>query len=125
MTTVTQVGLEWISDKTLDNEAGVIDDIAIGTNGSSESFFATALANEVYRASNGDPNVTVTETNDEGTYTFELDVTGGTEVTAGKSIREIALFESNGTMICIGNFNPVFIESGQTETFRVEFNPDA
>lgn len=125
MATYTKVGLEWISDKTLDNESGVIQDIAVGTDDSSESYFATALGSEEYRASTGDPNVTLTETDDSGRFEVEVEVTGGTEVPAGTDITEVGLFESNGTLILIGNFSVVPVASASTEAFRVIFNPEA
>lgn len=124
MATITQVGLEWLSDKALDNETDVIDEIAVGSDGSSESFFATDMGTQEFRAAFSNPNVTLSETDNEGKFEVTVEVTGGTEVPAGTIIREVALFTSGDVLIAIGNITAVQVDSGASESFRIEVDPN-
>lgn len=124
MATVTKVGLEWLSDKALDKETDHIDEIAVGSDGSSESFLATDIGTEEYRAQFSNPNVTLSETDDEGKFEVTVEVTGGTEVPAGTIIKEVALFTSGGVLIEIGNITNVQVDSGASESFRIELDPN-
>jgi hypothetical protein len=121
MVTVTDSGLEWLTDKTRDGASSRVDAVALGT-GTNESTTATALGNEVHRGDDSEPAVSFVET-DQTTYEARITVTGGTEVPAGTAISEIAVLAGGagggGTLVVIDQFDAVTVEAGHTERFDV------
>lgn len=124
MTTTTDLGLEWIGDKTIDNVNDSISKIAVGSGSGNESTVASSLANEVYRGDVADSNVTQVESSATGRFDTEVVVTGGVEVPANTVITEIALFSGSGVMIVIDDFDSgVTVGAGVKQSFQIRFNP--
>lgn len=126
MTTVTDDGLDWLGDKSLDRVASRIDAIAVGT-GTNESNGASALGNEEYRSNHSNNNVEFVETGATGEYDAIITVKGGTEVPAGTTITEVGVFAGGdgggGTLVAIDEFAGVTVEDGHTEEFTVPVDP--
>jgi hypothetical protein len=127
MTTTTDVGLEAISDVLIGNRTGQINALAIGTGTGTESAGATSLGSEVFRAGAADSNVELIETGSAGETELILRVKGGTDVSAGTAITEVAAFidgaGGGGELVVIDNFADVIIETGHTEEFTIPFTP--
>lgn len=126
MVTTTNVGLEWLGDKTLDKVSSHIDTIAVGT-GKNESRDATTLGNEEYRADDSTSVVEFVETGDQGQYEARIEVQGGTEVPANTKITEVGVFAGGGggggTLAIIDEFDYIEVGDGHTEEFVVPATP--
>lgn len=123
MTTITDNGLEWLSDAALGFNSEEIDAIAVGTGAGNEGTGATSLTAEEYRADQTSEDVVFIETDATGAFEAIITVTGDQEVPAGTEITEIAVFagetDANPTMIVIDEFAAVTIENGHTEEFTI------
>lgn len=123
MTTTTDDGLDWYWDRALGRLTDEIDTIAVGTGSGAEGAGASSLTNEVYRATKSDSNV---EFLDVGIGEGEAVITlkGGTEVTGGTEITEMAVIAgggTGGTILHIDEFAGVVVEAGHTEEFTMPF----
>lgn len=123
MTTITDTGLEWISDVILGSVTEEIDAIAVGSGTGAEGNGATSLTTEEYRAQKSNEDVVFTETDATGAFEAIITITGGQEVPAGTQITEIGVFGGDGAadpdLIVIDEFASVTIEQGHTEEFTV------
>lgn len=126
MTTVTDDGLEWWGDKSIDNVSTRLDAIAVGT-GTNEATGASTLGSEAYRSNYTNSNVQFVETGATGEYEAIITVKGGTEVPAGTSITEVGVFAGGqgggGTLVAIDEFSAITVENGHTEEFTVPVDP--
>jgi hypothetical protein len=116
MTTITDTGIETIADLLIGDVTGGVDTIAIGT-GQNESATATSLGNEVFRATPADSNVELINSG-SGEAELAIRVKGGTDVSAGAAISEVAIIK-NTDIIIVDEFQGVTIETGHTEEFTV------
>lgn len=122
MTTIPDEGLEATGDLLKD----AIAYVGLGT-GQNESTTASALGSREYLAQTSNSNVRLVETGDTGEYEIVIEVTGGTEVSGGTNISEIAAFfgdpDSGGEVFAIDEFDAVEIEAGHTEEFTIPVDP--
>lgn len=121
---VTDVGLEWFGDKSLDNVTGVIDQVKIGTGTDGPSPDDTSLQNPVYSATTADAELTVEElSSDDGLVRATLTITGGSQVAAGTDISEFGVFVSNsGTMLFREVREAVTLNNGLEVEFRIDLD---
>ena len=123
MTTITDTGLEWISDTSLGKTGEEIDAIAVGTGTGNEGTGATSLASETYRADKSNEDVVFVETDATGAFEAVITVTGGQEVPDDTDITEIGVFGGDTAgdpdLIVIDEFAAVTVEQGHTEEFTV------
>lgn len=112
-------GREWIADKTLDNESGIIDEVAIGTGTSSVAATDTSMESQVYSATDSDPQVSITETGDVGVVECVITVTGGTEVSGGTEITEFGVFTSTGEMVYHETAPAIPVGAGEDVEFTI------
>lgn len=123
MTTTTDDGREWISEKVQGNESDAIDTIALGTGTGNEGSGAQSLANEVHRAHRSNSDVTFPEGNNPGEFEAVINITGGAEVPDGTEITEIGVFaggeDGSDTLIVIDEFSKVTVDQGHTEEFYI------
>jgi hypothetical protein len=123
MTTTTDDGLEWASEVIVGDRAEELNAIAVGTGTGNEGTGATSLANQVHKNDQTDADCTFKDLSATGELEAIITVTGGTEVTAGTTITEIAVFGGfNGgsdTLVVIDEFAGVTVEDGHTEEFTV------
>lgn len=123
--TVTDDGLEWIGDKTLDQDS--TDDekvrfVAVGTDSSTPASGDTQLGTEVHRQT-----ASFSESNATGGYDAVITISGGTEVSPGTTISELAIYAGTanddgtdeGTMILREVISGVTVESGHREQFTI------
>lgn len=115
MVTVTDNGLELISDELLD----VYDEIAVGTGTTDDAAGDTSLESETYRAQVSDSIVEFRETGGTGDYEAAIEVGGGLEVPAETEISEIGLF-ANGTLVVRDVFAAVTVEAGHRREFTID-----
>ncbi len=127
MVTVTDDGLERISDIFL----GFVDDkayrVAVGTGTGNEGKKANILNNRVYISNRDNDDCYFEETNATGGFRAHLEVTaGGSTASVSTSnpdendITEIAVFTKQGVLIVIDEFQEVTIPNGHTEEFTIE-----
>lgn len=125
MTTTTDAGLEWISDRTIGNVSDLLDTIAVGTGTGSEATTSTSLANEQHRADTTDSDVRFVETGNAAEYEAIITVTGGDEVPDGTVITEIGVIaggvDTGGTdtLVFVDEFTGVTVDQGHSEEFTV------
>lgn len=123
--TVTDDGLEWIGDKTLDQDS--TDDekvryVAVGTDSTTPASGDTQLGTEIHRQI-ADFN----ESNATGGYDAVITVSGGTEVDPGTTITELGIFAgtdtddgtNEGTLILREVISGVTVEAGHREQFTI------
>lgn len=126
MTTVTDDGLEALSDVSHGFRAAEIDAVGVGTGTGNEATGATSLANEAYRADKSNEDIEFVEAGASGAVEAIITVTGGQEVSAGAEINEIGVYigEQNGnaTLVVIDEFANVTVEDGHTEEFTVPYD---
>jgi len=122
MTTTPDDGLEAIGDLLLNAVAYV----GLGT-GQNESTTASALGNREYLVQTSNSNVELIETGSTGEYEVVIRVKGGTEVSGGTAISEMAVFDGDpdgsGTLLNIDEFSAKTVEAGHTEEFTIPVNP--
>jgi sulfate adenylyltransferase subunit 1 (EFTu-like GTPase family) len=123
MTTVTNEGLEWYRDLSLDG-GETINEVKIGSGTNTESTTATSLGAVEYSATNSSTDVEIQEGANTNEYVCNITVTGGLEVDAGTDITEFGVFSSDGKLIAIDNFTSVTVSSGVTEAFSMTFTID-
>lgn len=116
----TERGIEWVADKTIDNETGVIDTMMIGTGTTDPSLGDTSLENEVHRASTSSPRMSVVETSQVGQLELTIEITADNEVSAGTDITEYGVETSDGTFIYREVRDPITIEIGQNVEFVIQ-----
>lgn len=126
MTTFTDDGQEWVSDKIHDDVTDRIDTIAVGTGTGSESGDASQLADEVYRSDDSNNNVEFLDDGDTGEREATIVVNGGTEVPPNSQISEIAIIaggaDGGGTVVFIDEFADVTVEAGHEEAFTIPYD---
>lgn len=122
MTTTPDNGLEAIGDLLKDAVAYV----ALGA-GQNESTTATSLGDRQYTAQVSNSNVEVVETGVTGEYEVVIRVKGGTEVSGGTEISEMAIYDGDpgggGVLLQIDEFPSVEVEAGHTEEFTIPVDP--
>lgn len=122
---VPDVGLEWIGDKTLENDSTddeVVRYVAVGTGGTTPATGDTQLDNEIHRQEGE-----FTESNTTGGYDAVITVSGGTEVDPGDTITELGIFAgtyqddgtNQGTLLLRETINGVTVEAGHREQFTI------
>lgn len=119
MTTITDDGLDFYNEKSIDETSATIDTIAVGTGTGSESQTPTGLSSEVYRGVVTDTNINFSAITGEGRMEAVITLKGGTEVSGGTEITEMLVEASDGTIIAIDNFSAVTVEAGHTEEFTL------
>jgi len=122
MTTTPDEGLEAIGDAIKNGIAYV----GLGT-GKNESTTASALGNREYLAQTSNANVELVETGTTGEHEVIITVKGGTEVSGGTAISEMAVFngdpDAGGIVFAIDEFSAITVEAGHTEEFTIPINP--
>ena len=122
MTTTPDDGLEAIGD-LLRNAVAYV---GLGT-GKNESTTASALGTREYLVETSNTNVELVETGTTGEYEAVIRVKGGTEVSGGTEISEMAVFDGDpdgsGTLLNIDEFGAKTAEAGHTEEFTIPVNP--
>jgi hypothetical protein len=122
MTTIPDDGLEWRGDIEIAN----IEYVAVGT-GSGESNTASDLQNRVFKAQVSDSIVDINETGSTGEYEIVIRLKGGTEVSGGTEISEMAVFggdpDAGGLITVIDEFPGKTIEAGHQEEFTLPIDP--
>lgn len=122
MTTTPDDGLEAIGD-LLQNAVAYV---GLGT-GKNESTTASALGNREYLVQTSNSNVEIIETGSTGEHEVVIRVKGGTEVSGGTEISEMAVFDgdpdADGTLLNIDEFAAKTVEAGHTEEFTIPVNP--
>lgn len=122
MTTTPDNGLEAIGDLVKNAVAYV----ALGT-GKNESITATGLASREYTAQPSNRNVRLIETGNTGEHEIIIEVTGGTEVSGGTAISEMAAFDGDPSgspaVLAIDEFNAKTVRAGHTEEFTIPVDP--
>jgi hypothetical protein len=139
MATITpDEGLEWLVEKSI-NDSNVTDEriysVAVGTGNAALSPSDTQLDQEEHRSTVDDSIVSIEDTSPAvGELTFKITVSGGTEVPAGTSVTEFAVFardpsinsgnvtDSDDTMLYRELRTGVSIESGDRKTFEFDIN---
>ena len=120
MTIITNDGLKWYRDISVGDDEN-IDAVALGTGITETSISDTSLQNEVYRGTKSDINVTIRKGDNYNEFDVYIDVTGGSQISAGTEITEIGVFAESGTsdevMIARDVFNSVELVSGIKERF--------
>lgn len=128
MATLTDFGLEWGTDRWLDNASGRLDYIGVGSGSGAEANDATALANREYVAEYTNSNIEFVETGPGGEFEAIIRVKGGTEVPAGTELSEIGVYvgdpTADGNLFIIDEFNTVPVAAGRTEEFRIPVTPE-
>jgi hypothetical protein len=122
MTTITDDGFEAIGDVLLGLTATRINAIAVGTGTGSETQGATALGNEVFRASKSDPKTSFADSGPGGQLEVTIAVTGGTDVAANTGISEVGLIEDTSgksRLVAIDELPQVVVENGDIENFTL------
>lgn len=122
MTTTPDDGLEAIGD-LLKNAVAYV---GLGT-GNNESTTASTLGNREYLVEASNTNVELIETGSTGEHEAVIRVKGGTEVSGGTAISEMAIFDGDpdgsGTLLNIDEFAAKTVEAGHTEEFTIPVNP--
>jgi hypothetical protein len=115
-------GLEWASQKLLDNNVGeALYIVAVGDGTNSPSPGDTSLQSELYRADDDDSNCTVEPASGTGDIVARITVSGGNEVPADADITELGLFVSDGSTLLYREVNDaVTVGSGERQTFEFE-----
>jgi hypothetical protein len=123
--TVTDDGLEWIGDKTLDSDS--TDDenvryVAVGTDSTTPASGDSNLGAEVHRQT-----ATFNESNATGGYDAVITISGGTEVSPGTTITELGIFAgtdqdegtNEGILLLREVISGVTVEAGHREQFTI------
>ncbi len=122
MTILPDIGLERRGDLVKSDIAY----LAVGT-GSNETVGATDLGNRVYKSQVSNSNVEIVETGSTGEYEAIITIKGGTEVSGGTQISEMAAYsgdpDSGGILLTIDEFPAVEVEAGHTEEFTIPHDP--
>lgn len=117
MSTITDDGLDWYQERAIGDTGDPFDEVAVGTGSwEEEEDLETAdeLDEEEYRGDVDDNNIEIEMQSETGRAHVTIVLQGGTEVSGGTEITEMAVF-SDGRLIWIDEFNPVEVESGHQE----------
>lgn len=123
--TFTDDGVEWISQKSVDDSVtSVIHTIAVGTGTSSPIGSDETMESEVYRTNRENANCTVDVTSNLGEVRATITISGGTEVPDGTTITEFGVFidDEDETMIYREVTSGRTITSGDRVTFELIYN---
>lgn len=122
---IANSGYVLVAERLLGNTTELLDAVAIGTGTATLTETNTSLANEVYRSTTSDSNVSIDLSgNEPGEIIARITVSGGTEVAAGTTITEIGLFGDQNTLVYRETFDGVTIDSGDRKTFEFAIEPD-
>jgi len=114
-----------VAEHLLGQTSELLDVVALGTGTATPTETDTSLANEVYRATKSDSNVSIDLSGSEpGEIVARITVSGGTEVSAGTTITEIGLLGDQDTLLYRETFSGVTIDSGDRKTFEFAIEPD-
>jgi len=114
-----------VAEHLLGQTTELLDVVALGTGTATPTETDTSLANELYRSTRSDSNVSIDLSGSEpGEIVARITVSGGTEVTAGTTITEIGLFGDQDTLLYRETFSGVTIDSGDRKTFEFAIEPD-
>jgi len=114
-----------VSEHLLGQTTELLDVVALGTGTATPTETDTSLANELYRSTRSDSNVSIDLSGSEpGEIVARITVSGGTEVSAGTTITEIGLLGDQDTLLYRETFSGVTIDSGDRKTFEFAIEPD-
>lgn len=139
MATITpDEGLEFIKDRTLaepETDGWQMWQVGVGTGTQAVAQTDTQLDNEVYRANNDDSNVAIEDSSTDGEIVVKITVSGGTEVPAGTSLTEFAIWavdpndeptddttDGKDRMLHREVRSGITLESGDRKTFQIIYN---
>lgn len=109
---VTDDGLQFVTEKSIDETDDFIREIAVGTGNSTPATGDTSLDNEIHRQE--------AEFNTSGSqYDAVVTVSGGTEVTPGTTIQELGLFTRDGDLVIREVIEGFVIGAGHREEFTM------
>ena len=123
-TTLTDDGLDWISERAVGGRDGEsFYAIAVGDGTTTPSGTDTSLANELHRANVDGSTVEIRATSNIGELVGRITITGGQEVAAGADIQEFGLFTETSDILIYREVrdNPVTLDSGDRKTFEFRF----
>lgn len=144
VTIIPNEGLNWISEKTVDDSPAVdqkIYEIAVGTgtNTGAVTPTNTQLQTELFRANADNGVASISATSNIGEVECKVTVSGGTEIPAGTDVSEFGVWAidptdstapyQNGSEIIDANDVMLYhevragvtIDSGDTKTFTIRF----
>ena len=126
MTTLTDNGRDWYANRAIGASVGRLSAVSVGTGSGSEATGSSSLGNEVYKADSGDSVVDFTKLGNTGEVSAVIEITGGTEVSAGTAITEMGIFGGfdgdGGPLVWVDEFPAVTIEAGHTRKFEIVFD---
>lgn len=114
----TDSGLSWLVDFAAEQTDVAFQSVAVGSGDTQGSLDQSALNDELYRSDISESNSSVESTTDVGEIIIKITVSGGTEVPAGSTITEIALFLSDDTIFYLESEKNVTVESGERITLE-------